>query len=290
MNNLKLLLLAGILLISSAILAQDPNFQIYLCFGQSNMAGRGEIEEQDKTVDSRFRMMSTVENKDRGRTIGKWYAAEPPLCRSQSGLSPADYFGRNMIKRLPEKVKVGVICVAIGGCDIRLFNEDIYENYISKDGKQWFTDIINDYGGNPYQRLICLAKLAQKDGVIKGILLHQGETNTGDEEWPEYVKTVYNNMLKDLSLKAEDVPLLAGEVANADQNGKCARANIIIDKLHEVVPTAYVISSKGCTLRDDFVHFNSAGVREIGQRYAQKMLEVQGYKKLVQKIAPNTIK
>jgi len=47
--------------------------------------------------------------------------------------------------------------------------------------------------------------------------------------------------------------------------------------LPEVVPTAYVISSKGCTTRDDHVHFNPAGVREIGKRYAQKMLEVQGY-------------
>ena len=278
MNNikLKLLFLAVILMISSAIFAQDPNFQIYLCFGQSNMEGVAKIEEQDKTVDSRFRMMSTVENKDRGRTIGKWYAAEPPLCQCNSGLSPADYFGRNMIKKLPKKVKVGVICVAIGGCDIRLFNEDIYKNYTNTYGK-WFTDKINDYGGNPYQRLISLAKQAQKDGVIKGILLHQGETNEGDEKWPEYVKTVYNNMLKDLSLKAEDVPLLAGEVANADQNGKCAGANPIINKLPEFIPTAYVISSKGCTTRDDHVHFNPAGVREIGKRYAQKMLEVQGY-------------
>jgi hypothetical protein len=44
-----------------------------------------------------------------------------------------------------------------------------------------------------------MAKLAQESVVIKGILLYQRETNTGDEEWPNYVKTVYHNLLADLS-------------------------------------------------------------------------------------------
>ena len=80
------------------------------------------------------------------------------------------------------------------------------------------------YGGNlPYQRLVEMGKLAQKEGVIKGILLHQGESNTNDKEWPNKVKGVYENLLKDLNLKAEDVPLVAGEVVGADQKAR-ARA------------------------------------------------------------------
>ena len=65
-----------------------------------------------------------------------------------------------------------------------------------------------------------MAKLAQKDGVIKGILLHQGESNTNDKEWPNKVKGIYDNLIKDLNLKAEEVPLLAGELVNADQKGR----------------------------------------------------------------------
>ena len=84
---------------------------------------------------------------------------------------------------------------------------------------------------NPYARLVEMARLAQKDGVIKGILLHQGESNTGDPDWPDKVKLVYENLLSDLHLKAKNVPLLAGEVVNADQNGKCASMNAIIDTL-----------------------------------------------------------
>lgn len=71
--------------------------------------------------------------------------------------------------------------------------------------------------GNPYACLVEMAKLAQKDGVIKGILLHQGESNTNDKDWPLKVKGVYDNLLNDLGLSAANVPLLAGEVVHADR-------------------------------------------------------------------------
>jgi len=83
--------------------------------------------------------------------------------------------------------------------------------------------------------LVEMAKLAQKDGVIKGILLHQGESNTNDKDWPSKVKGVYDNLLKDLGLSAANVPLLAGEVVHADQNGICASMNTIIDSLPQVI-------------------------------------------------------
>jgi lysophospholipase L1-like esterase len=83
-------------------------------------------------------------------------------------------------------------------------------------------------------------------------------------------------MLSDLSLDAELVPLLAGEVVGADQNGVCAAMNPIINKLPEIVPTAHVIDSYGCPVREDHVHFNSEGVRKLGRRYALEMLAFMG--------------
>ena len=133
------------------------------------------------------------------------------------------------------------------------------------------------YGGNPYQRLVDMAKLAQKDGVIKGILLHQGESNTGDKEWPNKVNAVYNNLLTDLNLKAADVPLLAGEVVHADQGGVCASMNSIINDLPKTIPTSYVISSAGCPALPDHLHFTPAGYREFGKRYGEKMLALLGH-------------
>src|SRR5215213_7473350 len=76
----------------------DPNFHVYLAFGQSNMEGFPGVEEQDKTgVDPRFRMLAAVDFANLGRTKGEWYEAVPPLCRSSTGLCPADYFGRTLV-------------------------------------------------------------------------------------------------------------------------------------------------------------------------------------------------
>jgi len=74
------------------------------------------------------------------------------------------------------------------------------------------------------------------------------------------------------------VPLVAGEVVHEEQNGVCARMNTIIDKLPETIPTAHVVSSKGCTVAKDNLHFNAAGYREFGKRYAAIMLPLMGYK------------
>lgn len=103
-------------------------------------------------------------------------------------------------------------------------------------------------------------------------MLHQGESNSGDQQWPEKVKKVYESLLKDLNLKAEDVPLIAGETVNADQGGVCAGMNNIIQTLPQVIPTADVVSSAGCTCASDYLHFDAAGYRELGRRYAEKML------------------
>ncbi len=254
----------------------DPNFYIFLCFGQSNMEGVAPIETQDRTVDSRFQVLQSLDCPNLRRSKNTWYTAEPPLTQCYSGLSPAVYFGRTMVENLPDDIKVGVINVAVGGCDIRLFDKDLYQDYDDTYEESWFVDKIKAYGGNPYQHLIDLAKLAQQRGVIKGILLHQGETNTGDRQWPTYVQKIYNDILTDLSLDAASVPLLAGEVVDAEQGGCCSAMNPIIATLPDTIPTAHVISSRGCTAQDN-AHFDSAGVRELGRRYAETMLALMGY-------------
>jgi lysophospholipase L1-like esterase len=263
---------------TNAFADPDPNFYIFLCFGQSNMEGFPGVEQQDKgPVDGRFQVLAAVDFPRMDRKKGNWYEAVPPLCRGNTGLCPADYFGRTMVDNLPENIRVGVVNVSVAGCKIELFEKDTYQTYAST-AASWMKNIIKQYNDNPYQHLIDIAKLAQKDGVIKGILLHQGESNTNDKEWPNKVKGIYDNLIKDLNLKAEEVPLLAGELVNADQKGACAGMNSIIAELPKTIPNSYVISSKDCTSRPDHLHFNAAGYRELGKRYAVKMLLLMGYK------------
>ena len=262
----------------SANAAPDPNFHIYLAFGQSNMEGQANIESQDKTVDKRFQVLWAANNGScSGKTKGKWATAVPPLAHCQGAkLGPTDYFGRTMVEKTDSKIKVGVIVVAVAGCSIQLFDKDGYANY-ARSQQSWMTQRINEYGGNPYGRLIEMAKKAQEDGVIKGIIFHQGETDAGDGQWPSKVKKVYDNIIKDLGL-GNDVPFLAGEVL---RSGSSRGANNNIAKLPQQSKNFYVISSEGFNqaLGDgQNVHFTSQEYRDFGKRYAEKMIEVLGDK------------
>src|SRR5205085_9757298 len=99
------ILLAALLLLNTIAFSQDKKFYIFLCFGQSNMEGNAKIEAQDTVaVDKRFRVLEAVDCPNLARTKGNWYTAVPPLARCNTGLTPADYFGRTMVANLPKGV------------------------------------------------------------------------------------------------------------------------------------------------------------------------------------------
>ena len=274
----KIILMTLICLgVSVNTFAQDPHFYIFLCFGQSNMEGAARPEPQDmEGVSPRFLLMPAVDDPARNRKMGEWCQALPPLCRPNTGLTPVDYFGRTLTENLPENIRVGVIHVAIGGIRIEGFMPEGMDEFV-KTAPGWMTGMLKAYGNNPYERLVTLAKKAQKDGVIKGILMHQGESNTGDPEWANKVQNVYDHLLGDLQLKPEEVPLLAGEVVQANGEGQCIAMNKQIDELPKTLHTSQVISSTGCSNGPDKLHFDAAGYRELGRRYGEKMLELMGY-------------
>ena len=258
-------------------LAQDPNFYIFLCFGQSNMEGAARPEAQDlKSAGPRFLLMPAVDDPQRNRKMGEWCEATPPLCRPNTGLTPADWFGRTLVTSLPENIKVGVIHVAIGGIKIQGFLPDSIADYV-KTAPSWMKGMLEAYENNPYERLITLAKKAQKDGVIKGVLMHQGESNTQDPKWAGMVQQVYDRMLGDLKLKPEEVPLFAGNIVQADGKGVCIGCKKQIDELPQTIHTCQVISSDDCSNGPDRLHFDAAGYRELGCRYGEAVARFLGY-------------
>lgn len=271
--------------LSSLVLPQtvkaevDPNFYIYLCFGQSNMEGNAPAESMDQTVDARFRLLATCDFSNPSRTKGNWYVAKPPLVNSMAGkLGPTDYFGRTMVAALPSNVRIGVVPVAMGGSPIEMFDKDKYEQKLAQNPSDWWAQIAkNCYGGNPYGRLIEMAKKAQEVGVIKGILLHQGCTNNGDPNWPNMVKKIYNDMLTDLGLSADSVPLFVGETLRQENGGSCYGHNVQVNRMPSVVPTSHVISSEDLPGNGkDSWHFSALGYRMLGKRYAFAALELMG--------------
>ena len=256
--------------------AQDDFFYIFLCFGQSNMVGQGVITPADSILEDGFLSLSAVDGPD-GRRVGEWRKALPPLCRANTGLSLVDYFGRTIRRNFPLKVKVGVVYVAVDGCAIDLFDKDACQAHIDTIKADWMLNEIAAYGGNPYKRLVDMARKAQEKGVIRGILLHQGETDAYNDRWLQKVKKIYGDLMTDLHLDPKKVPLIAGETVGEDQHGVCAHANPTINRLPEVLPNSYVVSSKGCQAGPDKVHFSADGYRELGRRYGVKMLQALGF-------------
>ena len=302
MTNLKSLLVlatAAMLLLPTSMSAQkrkavkkqavaeqvkpaDENFYIFLCFGQSNMEGNARPEAVDlASPGPRFLLMPAVDfpaaNGRPERKMGEWCEASAPLCRANTGLTPADWFGRTLVASLPENIKIGVIHVAIGGIDIKGFLPDSIQNYVEKKAPGWMKGMLAAYDNNPYERLVTLAKKAQKDGVIKGILMHQGETNTGDPQWAGMVKQVYENLCGDLQLKPEEVNLYVGNIVQADGKGVCIGCKKQIDELPQTIHTCQVISSDNCTNGPDRLHFDAAGYRELGCRYGEAVARHLGY-------------
>ena len=277
-NTLILTVVCWLMGLSSVFGEVDPNFHIYICFGQSNMEGNARWESIDNYVDSRFQMLATCNFSSPSRTLGKWYTAKCPIVSPNGGLGPTDYFGRTMVAAMPTDVKIGVIAVAMGGSPIEMFDKDKYQQKMKDNPSEWWVTLAkNHYGSNPYGRIIDMAKKAQEVGVIKGILLHQGCSNCNDSNWPNMVNKIYKDMLSDLNLKAEDVPLFVGEVEYENMGGGCSSHNQQVQRIPSVIPTGHVVKANMIPGNgNDPWHFSASGYRIFGRRYAFEVLKVLG--------------
>jgi len=270
--------------LSNAYAAPNPNFHIYIAYGQSNMAGNGDIvpsEDQAEAPKNFIMLASHTANASSrsGKTTqsikaGEWAAAIPPMFHAFENLSPADYFGRAMVDSLPG-VTVGIIPVAIGAVSIRAFDKDQYQAYFNGDGKDikgwgW----INDYDGNPPGRILELAKKAKEVGVIKGFIFHQGESDGTDANWRKTVYKTYKDVIDALELDENEVPFVAGELLQEGQNC-CSSKNGGIAQLKNNFKKFGLASSKGLQGNGkDPYHFGRAGVIELGRRYCSEMLKL----------------
>lgn len=279
-KNCILLVLSLIIFLCVSSAEAESNLHIYLCIGQSNMEGYGDIEPIDTcNVSERFKTMAAVDFPSINRTKYNWYTALPPVVREDTHLSVVDWFGRTMVSNLPDSIDVGVICVAVGSSKIEYLDRDFDENILN-GLSDWIKKILSKYDNKPYDVIIDCAKKAMAQGEIKGILLHQGEANYTDAQWPQKVKKLYTDMLNDLGLSAENVPLLMGEAVTIANFGKYGLVNGMMADIPDLIPTAHIVSSKGLKHKGDNAHFSSESYRILGCRYAKTMLDILGYKNL----------
>ncbi|HYG78230.1 MAG TPA: sialate O-acetylesterase [Planctomycetota bacterium] len=241
MVRIVLLLFAGSIV--SAVAADAPalpptqRFKLFLLVGQSNMAGRGKVEEQDKRPHSRVLALSKTD---------AWVPAVDPIHfdKSIAGVGLGTTFGKLAAEANPGDT-IGLIPCAVGGTSI----------------DQW------KKGGKLYTEAVRRARLAMEKGTLAGILWHQGESDAAN---PADYAAKAQKFFADLraELNAEKVPLVIGTLG--DFQGKYGVINPIIQKLPESVPMCACVSADGLNHGGDKLHFDSASLRELGTRYFAK--------------------
>lgn len=271
----------------------DSNFFIYLGFGQSNMQGKGVIEYRDRDIngknfgkDSWDRYWKLIVYDYDKSKIGTWATALPPIVRPDTGLGPTDYFGRYLVTNLNSMYKIGVAVVAVDGASIQAFDTDstTAASYITK-ADSWVVNAGACYDNYPYGKLVEMGRIAQKSGVIKGIIFHQGESDvTGATQasanlWYQRVTKIYRSILEDLNLSADSVPFIAGEPLYSEKGGACGSAVQWVDKLPDYMnremgtKCCYVVSASNLDAMDQY-HFTSGSYRILGNRYGKIALEI----------------
>nr|WP_121273230.1 sialate O-acetylesterase [Pedobacter schmidteae] len=228
----------------------DPNFHLYLLVGQSNMAGRGLVDSLSKQVNPQILML----NKS-----GEWVPATDPLHFDRPpivGVGPGLNFATQMLGK-NKKIKIGLIPCAVGGSPIKAW----------KAGEEFLKD-------HPYDDALKRAKIAMQYGVIKGIIWHQGESDSNVEKSKLYLGLL-KNLIADLrkDLGAADLPFVAGELGYYKENYKLI--NHVLKDLPAEVPYTGVATAEGLVHKGDGTHLDTPSARELGKRFAQAMLKIQ---------------
>ena len=214
----------------------------FLLIGQSNMAGRGYLNEVREIDTSRI---YTLRN-------GRWQKMFRPINpdRSFSGVNLAESFAEAYSKKY--NVDVGLICCADGGTKLSQW----------MPGELLFDNAVNN------------ARLAARTSEIAGVLWHQGESDCSDELYPTY-QARFETMMQALrnKLNLNDVPFILGGLGDYLEfyplknyiHINHALQNIAVD--NKMVGFA---SAKGLTSNPDNLHFNAQSLYDFGLRYFEE--------------------
>ncbi len=286
---------AGLLAVSSQAQTDSnpsPNFKVFLCFGQSNMSG-GNNDAPDsisRVTHPNIRVLAfqncTASDTTPARTYNEWYqACEPMHCGDgMNNMGPSYAFGTAIADSFPNDT-IGLVPCGLWACDIEKF----MKNHTVPTACGPTLANGPSTSANAYSWMLAKCQLAQRRGIFTGIILHQGESNSGQANWPFKVDTIYKELKADLGL-TQDVPLVAGEllqVAGGGQTPCCASMNVYIDSIPHILPLGYVASSAGLKPggSEPQYHFDDSSYHVLGQRYATQMM--LGLAKVVSTVKPS---
>ncbi len=230
----------------------QKDMDIFLLIGQSNMAGRGDLEGQRIAMDSVYMLDKN----------NQWVSASEPIHfdKPAAGAGLAASFA--VAVRKPGR-KIGLVPCAVGGTRIEAWEPNVVDSathYIS------------------YNDAIARAKIALKSGTLKGILWHQGEGNASKGRYKTYeqnFEVLITNLGRDLSIDTENVPVIVGELGYFYmakpplEYNQGMFINSVLHRLAQKKINRYCVSAAGLTHKGDVTHFDTPSLRELGKRYAE---------------------
>ncbi len=238
--------------------------QLFLLAGQSNMAGRGNAKDlsvEDAKANPRVFALNAA---------GEWQPAMDPLHwdKTGAGVGPGKAFALAVAAKTPG-VTIGLIPTACGGSPIDTW----------APGKRW-----DQTKSNPWDDAMVRAKQAMKDGTLKAILWHQGESDSNPK-----LAAVYEEKLTALiarfraELGAPNLPFIIGQLGKFEAEGApWSEGRIAVDRAQQAVaakvPHVYFVSAEGLGSKGDKLHFSAAAAKTLGQRYAEAYLKATGGK------------
>lgn len=235
---------------------QPPTLDLFLLAGQSNMAGRGEVSDADRTPHPRVWMF------DRQRA---WQPAVDPMHFDKpiAAVGPGRSFGLAIARQFPD-VNVGLVPTAVGGSPITSWQPGIR---------------YDETGAFPWDDALTRARAALVNGgAFKAILWHQGESDATADAAP-----LYESRLRDLiarfrtELGDPSLPFVVGQLGRfpgRPWDEWYERVDEAHRRVAADVPHVAFVSSDGLGDKGDNLHFSAQAARELGLRYAQAYLEL----------------
>ncbi|MCF3649485.1 sialate O-acetylesterase [Synoicihabitans lomoniglobus] len=246
-----LLTLALTLTAASLATAGDTapaDMHLFLLAGQSNMAGRGEIDPTDNEALANVFVLDAT---------GEWEPAIEPYHydKSFAAAGLARSFAEAYLRDHPGTV-IGFIPTACGGSPVSAWQPGIY--FEATDSHPW-----DDAVGR--------LSIARKHGTLKGVLWHQGESDSHPALAPAYQSALVDLIQRfHTDLTVGNVPIILGQIGRFE--GKpWGEPNLTIDRSIRAVAREQArvgfVSAEGLTAKPDGIHFNTASLREFGRRY-----------------------
>jgi Carbohydrate esterase, sialic acid-specific acetylesterase len=235
------------------MMQKKENVWVFIMAGQSNMAGRGIVEPNDTIADKRILSI----NKD-----GQIIFAKEPLHfyePERTGLDCGLSFAKALIKKLPDNISILMIPTAVGGSAIsQWLNDSLYRNV------------------KLFSNFLAKVDIGKQNGIIKGILWHQGESDANEKDIPFYkqrLKLLFSKFRT--AVGNNELPILIGELGSFSENPE--NFNLINKAINEYAvedKNSRVIATKDLKDKGDHLHFDSKGQRIMGKRFAKEYLKL----------------